>query len=101
MNVKRMRILVTEIFKTVNNVNPSFMKDIFTSKVNPKVRPNNLIVKRHNTTKYGTKSLTTLSPHIWNTLPENIKSETCYNKVRKYINTWFGPNCSFCKNFIK
>ena len=101
MNVKGMRILVTEIFKTVSNVNPSFMKDIFTSKVNPKVRPNNLIVKRHNTTKYGTKSLTTLSPQIWNTLPENIKSETCYSKVRKYINTWFGPNCNFCKNYIK
>ena len=56
-----MRILATEIFKTVNNLNPSFMKDIFTSKVNPKVQPNNLIVKRRNTTKYGTKSLTTLS----------------------------------------
>ena len=101
MNVKGMRILVTEIFKTVSNVNPSFMKDIFTSKVNPKVRPNNLIVKRHNTTNYGTKSLTTLSPQIWNTLPENIKSETCYSKVRKYINTCFGPNCNFCKNYIK
>ena len=48
-----MRILATEIFKTINNLNPSFMKDIFTSKVNPKVRPNNLIVKRHNITKYG------------------------------------------------
>ena len=37
MNVKRMRILATEIFKIINNINPSFMKDIFTSKVNPKV----------------------------------------------------------------
>ena len=53
MNIKRMMILATEIFKTVSNLNPSFMKDIFTSKANPKVRPNNLIVKRHNTTKYS------------------------------------------------
>ena len=37
MNIKRMWILATEIFKTINNLNPSFMKDIFTSKVNPKV----------------------------------------------------------------
>ena len=37
MNVKRMRILATEIFKTIKNLNLSFMKDIFTSKVNPKV----------------------------------------------------------------
>ena len=37
MNVKRMRTLATEIFKTINNLNPSFTKDIFTSKVNPKI----------------------------------------------------------------
>ena len=40
-----MAILATEIFKTVNNLNPFFMKDIFISKFNPKIRPNNLIVK--------------------------------------------------------
>ena len=57
MNVKMMAILATEIFKTVNNLNPFFMKDIFISKFNPKIRPNNLIVKKHNRTKYGTKSL--------------------------------------------
>ena len=36
------------------------MKDIFTSKVIPKVQQNNLLTKRHNTTNYGTKSVTTL-----------------------------------------
>ena len=94
-----MRTLATEIFKANNNLKPSFMKDIFISKVNPKVRPNNLIVKRHNTTKYGTKSLTTLGSQTWNTLPENIKSETCYSKFKKRINVWFGPqcNCNYCK----
>ena len=79
MNVKWMKILAPEMFKTINDLNPAFMKDIYTFKVNPKVRPNNIIVTRHNTTKYGTKSLTTLGPQIWNTLPENIKSGTCYS----------------------
>ena len=32
MEIKRLRNLATEIFKTVNNLNPSFMKNIFTSK---------------------------------------------------------------------
>ena len=96
-------ILATKIFKTINNLNPSLMKDFFTSKVNPKVLPNNLIVKRHNTTEYGTKSPTTLGPQIWNTLPENIKSETCYSEFKKYIYTWSGPqyNCNRCKKYIK
>ena len=79
------------------------MKDIFSFKVNAKLRQNNLIVKRHNTTKYGTKTVATLGPQIWNTLPENIKSETCYRKFKKYINTWFGTQCNgnYCKKYIK
>ena len=48
-----------------------------------------LFVKMHNATKYGTKSLTTIGPQIWNSLPENIKSETCYSTFTKYINIWF------------
>ena len=55
MNAKKIRILATEIFKTINNLNPSFMKDTFTSQVNPKVRSSYIIVKRHNATKYRTK----------------------------------------------
>ena len=98
--VKTMRIIDTEIIKTINHLNSSFMKDNFTSKLSPKVQSNNLIVKRHNTTKYRTKSLTTIDPQIWNTLRENIKSEICYCKLKKNIHTWFGSqcNCNYCKN---
>ena len=60
LNVERMKILATDIFKTINSLNLSFMKDILTCKVNFKVWPNNPIVKRHIATKYGTKSLTTV-----------------------------------------
>ena len=48
MEIKRLRNLVTETFKTVNNLNPSFLKNIFTSKGNASVRPNNIVVKNHN-----------------------------------------------------
>ena len=96
METKRLRNLATEIFKTVNNLNQNFMKNIFTSKENAKVRPNNIIVKSHNSqlkVTYGNKSLMTLGPKIWNALPENIKSETSYKKFKEYIDLWFGPNC--------
>ena len=29
MEIKRLRTLALEVFKTVNNLNPDFMKDIF------------------------------------------------------------------------
>ena len=34
MQIKRIKQLAIEIFKTVNNLNPYFMKNIFTSKQN-------------------------------------------------------------------
>ena len=92
MEIKRLRNLATEIFKTVDNHNPSFMKNIFTSKENAKVCPNNIVVKSHNSATYGDKSLMTLGPKIWNALPEKIKSETSYKKFKEYIDLWFGPN---------
>ena len=37
MEIKRLRNLVKDISKTANNLNPSFMKNIFTSKENARV----------------------------------------------------------------
>ena len=100
MKIKRLRNLATEIFKIVNNLHPSFMKNIFTSKENAKVRPNNLVVKSHNSATYGDKILMTLGPKFWNALPENIKSETLCKKFKEYIDLWFGPKCTcnICKS---
>ena len=80
MNIKRMRKLATKIFKTFNNLNSPFLKEIFKTKVNPRVRPNDIIVKTHNTATYGNKSLTVLEPKIWNSSPENTKSESSYKR---------------------
>ena len=100
MEIKRLRVLVIEIFKTVNNLNPNYMKDTFTPKLHPKVRPNDILAKHHNTITYGTKSLKSLGPKIWNRLPEDNKSETSYNKFKEYTDTWFGPKCrcNVCMN---
>ena len=95
MEIKRLRNLATEIFKTVNNLNPSFMKNIFTLKENARVHPNNIVVRSHNSATYGDKSLMTLRPKIWNALPQKIKSETPYKKLKKYIDLWFGPKCRY------
>ena len=37
MKIRRIKTLATEIFKTVNELNPNFMKNIFTSKTNSRV----------------------------------------------------------------
>ena len=84
-----MSILAAEIFKTINNLNTSFMKDIFTPKSQSKVQPNDLIVnKRHNTSKYGTKSLTTLSLQI----PKSLNLKHVAANLRNILTQDLGPS---------
>ena len=83
--------LALEMFKTINDLNPSFMKSIFSAKLNARVRPNDILVKARKSATFGDKSLATLGPKIWNALPQNIKAENSYVKFKEYIATWFGP----------
>ena len=94
MKIRKIKTLATEIFKTVNELNPNFMKTIFKSKTNPRVRPFNLLAKNHNTKKYGGKSNMALGPE--NAQPENVKKETSFSKFRKYIKFWSALTCK-CK----
>ena len=87
MQIKRIKQLAIEIFKTVNNLNPDFMKNIFTSKQNARVRPHDLLVRSHNTATYGDKSLKIVGPKIWNALPTEIKRETSLSKFKEYVNS--------------
>ena len=93
MEVKRLRTLALEIFRTINDMNPEFMKDIFIKNQKSRSNPNNLKVHYHRTTKYGDRTLKTLGPKIWNMLPTKMKNETSFQKFKEYINTWFGPKC--------
>ena len=85
--------LALEIFKTVNNLNPYYMKEIFSKTTNLTHRPLDINFNQNNTTKYGSNSLRSLGPHIWNSLPSEIKKETDYKKFKNYINDWFGLKC--------
>ena len=91
MEIKRLRNLALEIFKTINDLNPSFMNSIFSAKRNSRV--NDILVKIRKSATFGDKSLVRLRPKIWNTLPQNIKAENSYVKFKEYIVTWFGPKC--------
>ena len=72
MEIKRLRTLATEFKKKQNNINHSYMKNIFTLKTKAKIRQLDIIVRHHNTSAYGDKSLTALGPKIWNKFPTNI-----------------------------
>ena len=62
METKRLRTMVYEIFKTLNNLNPVFMKDIF--HYSPNVTHNNLYIQTKNITKFGNTRLRAFGANI-------------------------------------
>ena len=87
--MNRLRSLCIEVFKTINDLNPSFMKDIFQLRISGRpVRMqhrNNLTVKTRKTVTFGTNSISSLGPKIWNSLPPHLKcseSLVAFNPIR-------------------
>ena len=93
MEIKRLRILATEIFKTLNGLNPKFMEEIFHYSPFLTHKKRNLQVHTRKTSKYGDKCLKNLGAHMWNSLPVNMKYETSLQNFKISIKNWLGPSC--------
>ena len=76
MHVSRLRVLCIEVFKTLKNLNPSFMQDIFKIKSSRYSlrKSNDLQHYRPNQVTFGSNSLRSLGPQTWNGLPNEIKT---------------------------
>ena len=69
MEIKRLRTLAREIFKTVNNLNPDFMKSIFYLSPYQTHKKYDIFVHSRNTASFGDKSSWKPS-NSWNTRME-------------------------------
>ena len=77
VNVRNLRNFCKKIFKSLNSLNPVFLKQIFYCKESHRPVLDkyklNLQILKINHVRFGTKSLRSLDPKIWNTLPYYIK----------------------------
>ena len=100
MRINRSRLLYNEIYKTINNLNPEFMRDLFslreTSRLIRKKYMLNLNLPVHNLVTFGSKSLRVFGPKIWNSLPYHIKSSENLESFKMIIKHWNGTRCN-CK----
>ena len=100
VNVNRLRILCIEIYKTISNPNPEFMRDLFSLRETSRlVRENymlNLSIPVHNQVTFGSKSLRVFGPKVWNSLPYHIKSSESLELFKMIIKYWNGTRCN-CK----
>ena len=104
MNVRRLRTLCVEIYKTLNDLNPSFMNNIFKLKINSReVRDKyklNLDIPKWNQRTFGYKSLKVLGPKIWNNLPYHVKSSENLDTFKILLKNWDGNlKCNLCKKW--
>ena len=99
-NVKilRLRFLCIEIYKTINDLNPSLMKEIFEKRNENRITLDryklNLNIPRRNQVTFGTKSLKFYGPTIWNALPVNIKTAENLNAFKDLMKKWNGVSCN-------
>ena len=97
-----LRYLLTEIYKTHNGINPTFMTEIFVPKeVKYKLRIGELLtLPSAKTNRFGTSSFRFRGSLLWNSLPDNIKncpSVDGFKTALKLINLKEICNCHFCR----
>lgn len=84
----------------MHELNPTYIKDIFKfHRIGRPVRSqnvNNLTVPNIDTVSFGTKSLSSLGPKIWNKLPNHLKSSESLSTFKNAIKSWNGSKC-FCE----
>ena len=95
MRVRHMQNLCTEIYKTLVNMNPPYMQELFerSSSSYSRRRPYDLKVPRVNQTSFGSTSITFEGAGLWNHLPKNIKSVDNLSTFKQLIKNWMGPSC--------
>ena len=93
LEIRRIKFLATEIFKTIHDLNPSYMKEIFELNVRRETGDTRLVVQSQNSMKYGSYTLRSLGPRIWNKLPSDIRNCNNLSAFRALITAWSGPKC--------
>ena len=97
VNVRNLRNLCKEIFKSLNNLNPVFLKEIFYFKEsNRPVREKyklNLQIPKINQVRFGTKSLRGFGPKIWNIVPYHIKTSKNIDIFKRTVKNCNGVEC--------
>ena len=97
MNLARERLLCSEVYKTLNSLNPCFMQEFKLRETNRNVRNKyklNLNITVVNQVNYGSKSL-----RVWNSPPHHAKSAENLETFKKFINNWNGVSCN-CAVYI-
>ena len=98
-SINRLRTLCVEIYKILNELNPSVIKNIFTVKETDRLTREqyklNLDTPPYNQMTFGYNSLGIFGPKIQIKLPYHIKSSENLICLKELIENWDGTRCSY------
>ncbi len=96
LHVRRIKAIACEVFKSLTDQNPTFMKDMF--KKNDTVYKlhdgTTLVQPKFNTITYGRNTFSYYGSHVWNNLPNNVKCNVSYETFKTLLKEWEGPTCT-------
>ena len=101
---KNVQSLCLEIYKTTQNVNPSFMNEVFTIKNQPdNTRKQNLVYPNPHTVTYGLHTFGYRGSLVWSSLPKEIQNTTDISAFKKFVSKDVKEicKCKLCKLYIQ
>ncbi len=99
LHLRRIKTIAIEVFKSLNELNPSFMHMFKYVKTDYDFRDGFKIeMKRFNKMLYGRCTFEYYGAHLWNKLPNDFKSCMNIDSFKQMLSTWDGPrcNCNLC-----
>ena len=96
INIMLLRYLAIEVFKSIDEINPAYIKAMFIRKECPYALRDSSILMRPNVnlTQYGLKSFRrSYGAKNWNYLPVSYKARISLNEFKTLIKSWDGPKC--------
>ena len=100
---RNIQALATEIYKTLNNLNPIFMREIFSSKThNYSIRTQNLNYPNPRTVAYELESFGYKGSQIWKSIPKEIQECDNLRSFKSYVSNICKNlcKCNSCKTYI-
>ena len=101
---RNIQLLAIEIFKSLNNLSPSIMTELFKHKESQYEFRKGITLKPilPRTTNYGIDSVSYLASNIWSQIPSEIKNCKRLNKFKTFIKKWTPPSCPcrLCKVYV-
>ena len=92
IHIRNLQFLMTEIYNTKWELNPSFMKEIFVEKHSPYVLSgcHKLLLSQARTTCYGLETISFLGYRLWQALPNDMEQSDTLSSFKRKMKAWKG-----------